>query len=83
MTILASVALGIMLFLSHLVSFVKIDYVLRWLIPLSFALLLLIMLFILVALSVVGSRIDEDVSELRYSWSLRMSTLQDGNFFIL
>ena len=82
MTVMAAFSLGIMMFLSHLVTFAKTDYVLRWLIPLCFALLLFTIACIIVGISVFSAKLREDVQELRYSWSLRALTLQNGKFFI-
>jgi hypothetical protein len=80
MAILAALALGIMVILSHVISFVKIDYILRWLIPLCFALLSFSILCIIIVLSVAGSDISEGANELFYSVSLLRATLKNGTF---
>ncbi len=81
MAILAALALGTMVILSHVISFVKIDYILRWLIPLCFALLSFAILCIIIVLSVAGSNISEGANELFYSVSLLRATLKNGTFF--
>lgn len=67
--------------LSHFLAFVKLDRVLRWLIPVSMSLLILSMLFIAIVLGVSNSRLNEDVSELRFSWSLFKSVTQNGMLY--
>ncbi|CAF5023587.1 unnamed protein product [Rotaria sp. Silwood1] len=69
MAILAAFSLGILVFLTHLVTFVKIDYVLRWLIPVSFALLIFSITCIVIGISVSGGKLNEDVYHLRSRWS--------------
>ena len=78
MTILTAMALGIMVFLSHLISFVKTDYVLRWLIPTCFVLLIFSMICIIIALIVAGASLHEDVDELLYSSTLVSKALKNG-----
>jgi hypothetical protein len=80
MTVIAALSLGVMVFFSHLISFVKIDYILNWLIPVCFVLLLLSMICLIVAISVMGVLSTEDIMELNYQWSLFKSTLTDGRF---
>jgi hypothetical protein len=80
-TILTALTLGVMLFLSHMVSFVKIDYVLRWLVPLCFGLLTFAAILILVTLIATGSKKHEDVNELIYSSSIIDQTITSGRFF--
>lgn len=67
-----------MLFLSHFISFVKIDYVLRWLIPVCFGLLTFSILFIILTLAITGSKLHEDVDELIYRKSLISSAIKNG-----
>lgn len=64
--VLSSFSLGILMFLTHFVSFVKIDYVLKWLLPLCLALLVFSIIFIIITLSVAGGTLQEDILELRY-----------------
>ncbi|CAF0984106.1 unnamed protein product [Rotaria sordida] len=65
MTILAACALGILVLLTHLVSFVTTDYMLKWLIPFSFSLLIFSIVCIFITLIFVGSTLKQDVYELR------------------
>jgi hypothetical protein len=81
MAIIASLCLGIMIFLSHLISFIKIDYILNWLIPVCFGLLSLAIVCIIVAISVMGALLTEDILELRYQWSLYQTTLTNGRIY--
>ncbi|CAF1467777.1 unnamed protein product [Rotaria sordida] len=78
MTVLAALSLGILMFLSHLVAFVKIDYILRWLIPLCFVLLLFSILCIVVAISAAGGKLDEDLYHLRSRWAAVEEFSTDG-----
>lgn len=68
--VLSSISLGILMFLTHFVAFVKIDYILRWLLPISLALLIFSIIFIITTLSIVGRALDEDIRELRYAATL-------------
>jgi hypothetical protein len=78
MTVLAALSLGIMIFLSHLISFVKIDYVLRWLIPCCFGLLIFAIICIIVTLGVAGSNLRQELNELLYSSTLVSQVLGNG-----
>ncbi|CAF4722066.1 unnamed protein product, partial [Rotaria sp. Silwood2] len=69
MAVLAAFSLGILMFLTHLVAFVNIDYVLRWLIPLSFGLLIFSIICIVIAIGIAGGKLDEDAYHLRFRWS--------------
>ncbi|CAF3302702.1 unnamed protein product [Rotaria socialis] len=69
-TILSALSLGILLFLTHFVALVNIDYVLRWLIPLCFGLMIFSIIFMIATLSIAGASLGEDLEELRYQWSL-------------
>ncbi len=80
-SILTALILGVMVFLSHLISFVKIDYILRWLIPLCFSLLAVAVLFMVLTLSILGGRKNEDIAELIYSVSLFKATFNNGQRF--
>ncbi|CAF1607868.1 unnamed protein product [Rotaria magnacalcarata] len=77
MTVLSALSLGILLFLTHFVALVKIDYVLRWLIPLCFGLMLFVILSLTITLSVAGDSVDEDLQELRFQWSLYKQAYPD------
>ncbi|CAF1013705.1 unnamed protein product [Adineta steineri] len=70
MTILTSLSLGILIFISHLVAFVKIDYVLEWLIPTCYSLLFFAILCIFITLFTAGTGLDDEINQLRYSQSL-------------
>ena len=72
-----------MVFLGHLISFVKIDYILNWLIPLCFGLLIAAIICITIAISVVGALLQEDVWELLYQWSLYEARTTDRNYLRL
>jgi hypothetical protein len=80
MAIIAALSLGVMIFFSHIISFAKVDYILKWLLPACFVLLAVTMISIIVVLSVIGSSLLEDVLQLRYEWSLWTSTITDGRF---
>jgi hypothetical protein len=62
-------------------SFIKIDYILDWLIPVCFVLLTLAIVCITIAVSAMGALMTEDILELRYQWSLNESTLTNGRIF--
>ena len=81
MAIIAVLCLGVMIFFSHLISFIEIDYILNWLIPICFGLLTLSIICITVTVSVMGALMTEDILELRYHWSLYESTVTDGRIF--
>ncbi|CAF0960378.1 unnamed protein product [Adineta ricciae] len=66
-TIITSFALGTLVFLSHLVAFVKKDYIVQWLIPTCYGLLFVAVIFILITLISAGSGLDEDANELRFT----------------
>ncbi len=72
MTVLTALSLGIM------ISFVKIDYVLRWLIPCCFGLLIFAVICILVTLGVAGSNSRQELNELLYSSTLVSEALGNG-----
>ena len=78
-TILTALALGVMIFLSHLVTFVKQDRILDWLIPLCFFLLSFAVVSIFITLIVAGTDLYNDVQELRYSWSLVEQAVNNSN----
>ncbi len=82
MTILAAFSLGIMVFVSHAISYVKLDHILRWLFPLSFGLLSFAILCIIVTLAIFSTTKYEDVDELIYSSSL-LSAAFDNGLFVL
>jgi len=81
-SILTALILGVMIFLSHLISFVKVDYILRWLIPLCFSLLSVAVLFMVITLSVIGGKRNEDIKELIYSTSLFKAAYHNGQFLV-
>lgn len=76
-TVLTAISLGLMVFLSHLVTFVKQDRILDWLIPLCFFLLSFAVISIFITLIIAGTDLEKDVRELRYSWTLIEQTLQN------
>ena len=78
-TILAALSLGVMVFLSHLVTFVKQDRILDWLIPLCFFLLSFAVVSIFLTLTIAGSALYNDVHELRFSWSLIEQAVNNSN----
>ena len=80
MTILTALSLGILIFLSHLVSFVKKDYVLRWIIPFCYFDLIFAVLCILITLFAAGTGLNEDINELIYASSLFQDTYYNGLF---
>jgi hypothetical protein len=71
-----------MVFLSHIISFVKIDYILKWLIPLCFSLLAVAVLFLVIILSIMGGKKNEDIEELIYSESLFKAAIKNGQFLV-
>jgi len=71
-----------MVFLSHIISFVKIDYILKWLIPLCFTLLAVAVLFLVIILSIMGGKKNEDIEELIYSESLFKAAIKNGQFLV-
>ncbi|CAF0881762.1 unnamed protein product [Adineta steineri] len=70
MTILTSLSLGILIFISHLVAFVTIDYVIEWLIPACYSLLFFAILCMIITLFTAGTGLDDEINQLRYSQSL-------------
>ena len=66
-TIITAFALGALVFLSHLVAFVKKDYIVKWLIPICYSLLCVSVIFILITLISAGSNLDEEANELRFT----------------
>jgi len=82
-TILSAIALGALVFISHLVAFVKKDYVLKWIIPICFLDMSFSTLCMLVTLFTAGTGLYEDVNEVRYSWSLFDVVYYNGKFLII
>ncbi|UJR29825.1 hypothetical protein I4U23_017368 [Adineta vaga] len=68
--IMTALSLGVLIFLSHLVAFVKKETVLKWLIPACYILLFVAIIFMFITLVAAGSDLEEDVRELRFSWSI-------------
>lgn len=66
-TIISALCLGVLVFLSHLVAFVKKDYILQWIVPICYTLLFVSIIFMIITLVAAGSNLQEDINELRYS----------------
>jgi hypothetical protein len=78
LTILAAIFLGVMIFVSHAISFIVLDSILKWLIPISLGLLTVSIVCICVVLGIANRNLIEDVQELRYSWSLIQQAIDNG-----
>jgi hypothetical protein len=83
MTILTAISLGLLIFISHLVAFVKKDYVTKWIVPICYLDLTFAILCMLVTLFTAGTGLYEEVNELRYSWSLFDVVYYNGKFLII
>jgi hypothetical protein len=77
MTILTALSLGIMVFISHIISNVKFDYILKWLFPISFGLLSFSILCIIITLAIFSGTRYQDINELIYSSSLVSASLKN------
>lgn len=80
LTILVSIALGAMLFISHALSQLHTDRILRWLVPVCFSLLLFVILSLIIILFIAGTRLHDDLHGLE---SLLSTNVFNGEFRLL
>jgi hypothetical protein len=79
-TILASLLLGVMVFISHTIAHIRHNYILRWLFPISFALLGFTAVLIVATLAIFSATKNDDFDELIFSSSLLQAAFQNGLF---
>ena len=77
LTILVSIALGAMLFISHALSQIHLDRLLRWLMPACFSLLVFTIISLIIILFVGGTRLHDDLHGLE---SLLSTNVFNGEF---
>ena len=77
-SVIAALILGVMIFVSHSIAYIRFDYILVWLFPLSLGLLGFAVLFIIATLVIFSANKYTDVDELIYMSTLLQAAFQNG-----
>ena len=83
MTILTALSLIALLVFSHILSFSKLDYILRWLFPVCLSLLIFTIICIIVTLATFSVTRYDDINQLIYSSALLEDVFQNSKFGFL
>ena len=78
MAILTAFFLAALLVFSHILSFTKLEYILRWLFPLSFSLLTCTIISIIVTLAAFSVTRYEEINQLIYTSTLIEDAFGNG-----
>jgi hypothetical protein len=80
LAVISSIALGLMIIVSHLTSYIEFDFVLKWLLPAGFILLLIAFISMFAILIIMGVNNQEDVNRLA-GWTLLAAANSKYNHF--
>lgn len=80
MTVLTSLSLAALLVFSHIVSFSKLNHILRWLFPVCFILLICTIICIMVTLATFSVTRHDDINQLIYSSALLEDAFHNSKF---
>jgi hypothetical protein len=77
LAVLVSIALGVMLFVSHALSQIHADRILHWLVPVCFSVLLFVIVTLIIILLVAGTHMRDELHGLEGLWT---TDLFNGEF---